>query len=64
MAAAGIPPDVDDYIQLRAVGVPPSYVHSMRRAGVKVSNADQLVEMWATGVQAGRRHRANSDPDG
>ncbi|HEX6740164.1 MAG TPA: M56 family metallopeptidase [Sphingomicrobium sp.] len=63
MAAAGIPPDVDDYIQLRAVGVPPSYVQSMRRAGVNVRNADRVVEMWSMGVKPGDV-TVNSDPDG
>jgi bla regulator protein BlaR1 len=52
LAAAGIPPDIDDYVQLRAVGVPASFVQSLRRSGYVVRDADKLVEMWAVGVRA------------
>jgi hypothetical protein len=63
MAAAGIPPDIDDYIQLRAVGVPVSYVQAMRRAGVSVGNADRMVEMYTMGVKPSDV-TAHADPDG
>ena len=52
MAAAGIARDFDDYIQLRAVGVPVQYVIKVRKSGYKVRNADKIVEMWAVGVDA------------
>ncbi|MFL6783319.1 MAG: M56 family metallopeptidase [Sphingomicrobium sp.] len=63
LAAAGIRPDIDDYIQLRAVGVPVGYVQTMRRAGIDVSDADRVVEMWTMGVKP-NDVRVNSDPDG
>ena len=50
LAAAGVPPRLDAYVQLRAVGVPAAYVHSLRRAGYAVTNADKLVEMYTVGV--------------
>jgi bla regulator protein BlaR1 len=52
MAAAGVPLNLEDYVQLRAVGVPVSYVASIRRAGYSVADADKIVEMWAVGVRA------------
>ena len=66
LAAAGIPPDIDDYIQLRAVGVPVSYVQNMRRAGVDVSDIDRVIELWTMGVKASDAGKARSlsDPDG
>ena len=64
LAAAGVPPDIDDYIQLRAVGVPLSYVQSMRRAGVSVRDADRLAEMWAVGVKPGDVTAHPPDDDG
>jgi hypothetical protein len=38
----------------------------MRHAGVNVSNADRVVEMWTMGVKPGdvTGHRSDSDPDG
>ncbi len=51
MAAAGVPLNLDDYVQLRAVGVPVSYVATIRRAGYSVADADKIVEMWAVGVR-------------
>jgi beta-lactamase regulating signal transducer with metallopeptidase domain len=52
MATAGVARDFDDYIQLRAVGVPVQYVIKVRRSGYKVRDADKIVEMWAVGVDA------------
>ncbi|HJU77657.1 MAG TPA: M56 family metallopeptidase [Sphingomicrobium sp.] len=52
MAAAGVARDFDDYVQLRAVGVPVQYVIKVRRSGQKVRDADRIVEMWAVGVDA------------
>jgi bla regulator protein BlaR1 len=53
LARAGIPPDLDDYVQLHAVGVPTSYVESLRRAGYLPRSADRLTEMWVHGVKPG-----------
>jgi bla regulator protein BlaR1 len=51
MASAGIPPNLSDYIQLRAVGVPTQYVLRIKKAGYGVRNADKVVEMWAVGIR-------------
>ncbi len=53
MAAAGVRPVIDDYIQLKAVGVPVQYVMSIRKSGHRVPDADQLVQMYAVGVKPG-----------
>jgi beta-lactamase regulating signal transducer with metallopeptidase domain len=50
LAAAGLRPDLDSYIQLRAVGVPAQYVISIRKSGHDVRDPDKIVEMWAVGV--------------
>ena len=52
MAAAGVERDFDDYVQLRAVGVPVQYVIKVRKSGRRIRDADQIVEMWAVGVGA------------
>jgi beta-lactamase regulating signal transducer with metallopeptidase domain len=52
MAAAGIARDFDDYVQLRAVGVPVQYVIKVRKSGQKIRDADKIVELWAVGVDA------------
>ena len=51
LASAGVPPDIGDYIQLRAVGVPVSYVMEVRKAGHSVADADKIVQMYAVGVR-------------
>ena len=50
MRSAGLPPDLEEFIQLRAIGVSPQYVLSIRRAGYSALNAHKIVEMWAVGV--------------
>jgi beta-lactamase regulating signal transducer with metallopeptidase domain len=50
MIAAGVRGSVDDFIELYAVGVRPSYVQELRRAGYVFRNVDQLVQMQALGV--------------
>jgi beta-lactamase regulating signal transducer with metallopeptidase domain len=50
MAATGLPLSLNDYVQLRAVGVPIHYVLGIRKAGYAISNADKIVQMWAVGV--------------
>jgi beta-lactamase regulating signal transducer with metallopeptidase domain len=51
MAAAGVPLRLDDYVQLRAVGVPIRYVADLRKTGHSIRDADSLVQMWAVGVR-------------
>jgi hypothetical protein len=52
LSDAGVRAHFDDYVQLRAVGVTPEYVRSLRKAGYVFRNADELVEMRAVGVGA------------
>ena len=51
LASAGVPRDLRDYVQLRAVGVPISFVQSIRKSGYSANNPDKIVEMWAVGVR-------------
>ena len=51
MAAAGLPPNLGDYVQLRAVGVPASYVMSIRKSGHPIRDADKIIQLWAVGVK-------------
>jgi beta-lactamase regulating signal transducer with metallopeptidase domain len=53
MSAAGVRPDIDDYVQLKAVGVPVQYVMNIRKSGHRVPDADHIVQMWAVGVGPG-----------
>jgi bla regulator protein BlaR1 len=50
MRAAGIQGSLDDFVQLRAVGVDPSLAARARRAGMKNLSADDLVELHAVGA--------------
>jgi bla regulator protein BlaR1 len=50
MRNAGLPPNLEDYIQLRALGISPGYVLSMRRSGHAV-DAHKVLQMWAFGVK-------------
>ena len=50
MRAAGIQGSFDDFVQLRAVGVDPSFAARARRAGMKNLSADDLVELHAVGA--------------
>jgi bla regulator protein blaR1 len=47
MRAAGVNGTMDDFVQLRAVGVDPAFAQRVRRSGVKIRNADDLVELRA-----------------
>jgi hypothetical protein len=51
LVAAGIRPRLDDFVQLRAVGVPSHYVLSIRRAGYTVSDPGRVIQMWTVGVK-------------
>jgi len=50
MRSTGIQGDLDDFVQLRAVGVDPAFAARVKASGVKVRNADDLVELRALGV--------------
>jgi bla regulator protein blaR1 len=50
-ANAGVRLSIDDYVQLRAVGVPTDFIQKLHRAGYVVRDADKLVEMWAVGIR-------------
>ena len=54
--------DIDDFVQLRGVGVKPEYVQSLRRQGYVVRSADKLVEMWAVGIKPGDLRTAPRRP--
>jgi bla regulator protein BlaR1 len=51
MRNAGLPLDLEQYIQLRAVGVSPAYVLSIRRSAHSAMDAHRIVQMWAYGVR-------------
>jgi beta-lactamase regulating signal transducer with metallopeptidase domain len=51
VVAAGLPPRIGDYVQLRAAGVPSQYVLKIKKSGVIIRDADKIVELWAAGVQ-------------
>ena len=50
MRSAGVSGDLDDFVQLRAVGVDPAFAARVRANGIKVISADDLVELRALGV--------------
>jgi hypothetical protein len=53
MAAAGFrSSDIDEYMEIRAVGVTPAHALSLRRAGHTRFDADDLVKLRVTGVEA------------
>jgi len=49
MKAAGVRGDLDDFIQLRAVGIDPAFAQRARKAGNGTMDADALVELRALG---------------
>jgi beta-lactamase regulating signal transducer with metallopeptidase domain len=53
MAAAGVPLSLEDYVQLRATGVPVRYVLDIRKSGYSVRDPDKIIQMWAVGVKPG-----------
>jgi beta-lactamase regulating signal transducer with metallopeptidase domain len=53
LASAGMPPNLGDYIELRASGVPTSYITGIRRSGRAIPNAMKVIEMWSVGVKPG-----------
>jgi hypothetical protein len=49
MRNAGVRGDLDDFVQMHAVGIEPSFVARARQAGVDVSDVDELVQLRALG---------------
>ena len=47
MRAAGIGGDLDEFIQLRSVGVDPSFAARVKSSGLRVSSADELLRLHA-----------------
>ena len=58
MRAAGVRGDLDDFVQMHVVGIQPSFVARARRAGVNVSDVDELVQLQALGGHACTPHSA------
>jgi beta-lactamase regulating signal transducer with metallopeptidase domain len=50
MRSAGVTGDLDDFVQLRAVGIDPAFAARVKASGVKIRRADDLVEMKALGA--------------
>jgi beta-lactamase regulating signal transducer with metallopeptidase domain len=49
MRSAGIQGDLDDFVQLRSVGIDPSLAIRAKAAGVRIRSADDLVRLHALG---------------
>lgn len=47
---AGLRPDINDYVNLRAIGVPADYIARIGNSG-RPLEAGKIVEMWAVGVK-------------
>jgi hypothetical protein len=52
MAAAGFRGRLDDYVEMRAVGVTPEYAAQFRKSGFTVLNSKQLIKLKVHGVTA------------
>ena len=69
MRAAGVRGDLDDFAQMYVVGIQPSFVARARRAGVNVSDVDELVQLQALAgtssppIFAATPQPRRSDPD-
>jgi hypothetical protein len=74
MRATGLRGDLDDFVQLRAVGVDPAFAARVKASGIKVLDADDLVEIRAVGLskppkpprtpEPPRGWNPDPDPDG
>jgi hypothetical protein len=49
MKAAGVRGNPDAFVELRAMGIDPAFVERARKAGHKVADPDDLVELRALG---------------
>jgi hypothetical protein len=52
LTAAGLTTSLDNYMQLRSVGVPPDFVRSLRDAGYSLHDPADVIRMWSVGVRA------------
>jgi hypothetical protein len=50
MRSAGVRGDLDDFVQLRAVGVDPEFAARVKASGIRVISADDLVQLRALGI--------------
>jgi hypothetical protein len=50
MRAVGVQGKLDDFIELRAVGVDPAFAARVKASGIRVIRADDLVELKALGT--------------
>jgi beta-lactamase regulating signal transducer with metallopeptidase domain len=50
MRSAGVQGTLDDFVELRAVGVDPSFAARAKASGMRVLRADDLVELRALGI--------------
>lgn len=50
MRAAGIQGSLEDFIELRTVGIDPGFAARVKSSGIKVTRADDLVELKALGI--------------
>jgi bla regulator protein blaR1 len=74
MRATGLQGDLDDFVQLRAVGVDPGFAARVKASGVRIHDVDDLVELHALGTvkppapprtpPPPRDWHSNADPDG
>jgi bla regulator protein BlaR1 len=62
MASAGVPLNLEDYVQLRAMGISPRYVLSLRKSGYSPVDTHKIVQMWAVGVRPGDLNVAPPTP--
>ena len=64
MRAHGITGDLDDFVQLRAVGVDPGFAARVKKSGIKKIRADDLIELKALGItHVPSAHQRGWDPD-
>jgi hypothetical protein len=52
MNAAGFRGNLEDYVEMRAVGITPDFANQFRKSGYKVRDADQLVKLKVHGITA------------
>jgi len=52
MRGAGVEGNLGDFIQLRAVGVDPSFAARVKASGIRPVRADDLVELRALGISS------------
>ena len=61
MRAAGLGGTLDDFVEMRAVGVTPAYVDQFRRAGYKLS-IKKLVDLRANDISLDELRRVPPNP--